>query len=89
MPIYQMLSLFQTMAVKYENEIRVMFISVFKDDHFLHNVDPDDAIAMTLAQLDWSYDSMAIDLETGLSNGLPISYQLETLGVAIGVYITI
>ena len=77
------------MAVKYENEIRVMFISVFKDDHFLHNVDPDDAIAMTLGQLGWTYASIAIDLDIGLANGIPVSCQLQALSVAIGVYITV
>ena len=74
---------------KYQAEIRSMFISVFAQDHFLHNVDTDDAIAMTLGQLGWTYDEIAIDLDIGLANGIPVSCQLQALSVAIGVYITV
>ena len=77
------------MAAKYQTEIRAMFISVFKYDHFLHNVDQDDAIAMTLSQLGWTYASIAIDMDIGVANGIPVSCQLQALGVAIGVYITV
>ena len=72
---------------KYQAEIRSMFLSVFANDHFYHNVDPDDAIRMVLKQLGWTYEEIAIDLDIGLANGISIHEQLEMLGVAVGVYI--
>lgn len=77
------------MPSKYQTEIRAMFLSVFKDDHFLHNVNQDDAIGMTLAEMGWTYEEISDDLETGLANGISVSDQLHVLGVAVGVYLTI
>ena len=78
----------QSMA-KYQAELRQMFISVFKDDHFLHDVDQDDAISMTLLEMGMSYESMSADIDSGLANGIPVSRQLDALAVAIGVFIVV
>ena len=74
---------------KYQAELRSMFISVFKDDHFLRDVNQDDAIAMTLLEMGMSYESMSADIDAGLANGIPVREQLDMLAVAIGVFIVV
>ena len=68
---------------KYQAELRAMFISVFKDDHFLHDVNQDDAIAMVLIRWGETYESISNDIEMDLSNGIPLYKQMEILSAVV------
>ena len=68
---------------KYQAELRQMFLSVFKDDHFLHDVDQDDAIAMVLNRWGETYESISNDIETDLVNGIPLYKQMEILSAVV------
>ena len=63
--------------VKYHNEIRNAYLSVFATDRFYYDIDADAAISMIQAEWAESYEEMSKDLDIGLANGYSITYQLE------------
>ena len=75
------------MPVKYEDQIRDMFINVLKRDPFFYNVDPDPAIDFVLKQWGETYESISDDIEFGVRNGCEPELQLSMFAEAVTVYL--
>lgn len=78
--------IFMNMA-KYQDQIRDMFIDVLSRDPFFCNVDPEPAIDFVMKQMNESYESMSLDIETGVANGCEPELQLSMFAEAVAIYL--
>jgi hypothetical protein len=74
------------MAAKYEDQIKKMFIDVFKEDNVLYDCDPEKVIKMHFDLIEETYETLSDKIDIGVKNGYSVEWQLDLLKVALIEY---